>query len=317
VTPHGLRVASAPVTWGVWREDRAPSIPKEALVELVGELGFAGVELGPPGYLGETAPATRELLDGHGLQAAGVYVELSLFAADASASASVEALADVARAVAPLDAPVVLADAGSSARVRAAGRPDELAAMQPSAAAFSAAVERLRRAVDAARAHGVDVAVHPHAGTHFETAAEIRDLLDATQADDIGICLDTGHAIVGGLEPTELAELCGGRLRHLHLKDVDGRTLELLRAGRLDYDGAWQAGLWCPLGDGLVDFAAFARVPAVASYAGWIVLEQDRYAVALGDVPAVVHDERRSLAFAHRLAIGAAAARHSQTEGFA
>jgi len=50
---RSTRLASAPVTWGVWERttDGDDLIAAGPLLETVAGLGFHGIELGPPGYL--------------------------------------------------------------------------------------------------------------------------------------------------------------------------------------------------------------------------------------------------------------------------
>jgi inosose dehydratase len=265
-----VRLASAPVTWGVWERtiDRDDLIPARDLLATVVELGYTGIELGPPGYL---SPA---LLDEFGLELAGGFAPLRF--ADAAAFAEdvplwldpvIEALlATGARG------PVVLAD-GERTRFD------------------DAAFGRVQEAVDRCRARGVPVVFHHHAATSIETPEELEALLERT---DVGICYDTGHALVGGGDPVEVARLCAGRIEHLHLKDVDPAVLARVRAGELDLDRAWAGGLFCPFGEGAVDFGAAMR--ELEGYDGWVVLEQDRVAVTAADLGAVRAVEERNLA---------------------
>src|SRR5262249_4765189 len=59
-----MRLASAPCTWGVWERtvDRDDLIPPDRMLAAVRELGYEGIELGPPGYLGDSAAAVAAAL---------------------------------------------------------------------------------------------------------------------------------------------------------------------------------------------------------------------------------------------------------------
>ena len=57
---------------------------------------------------------------------------------------------------------------------------------------------------------------------------------------------------------------------------------------------AWDAGLFCPFGEGAVDFAAV--LAALEGFDGWAVVEQDRVAVQLDDLDSVRDVEERNLA---------------------
>jgi inosose dehydratase len=289
-----VRLASAPVTWGVWERtvERPDLIPPGRMLETVAGLGYTGIELGPPGYLGDDVAAA---LGPHGLELVGGFAPLHLADEDAfrtDVSVWLDPVADVLSATGARG-PVVIADAETDVRVAAAGQPVEQLRTALGPDDFERAVERANRAVERCRAHGVDAVFHHHAGTYVETWAEIAAFLERT---DVGICLDTGHAVVGGVDPIELARLCGDRIAHVHLKDVDGGVMERVRLGELGLEDAWERGLFCGFGEGLVDFAAFLALPELASFAGWTVLEQDRVAVKLADLPRVRAVEERNLA---------------------
>jgi inosose dehydratase len=191
-------------------------------------------------------------------------------------------------------APLVLADAGSPERRAAAGRPEKVRAAALRPEEFASAMERLLTAVARSLASGVAPTFHPHAATYIETREEAERLLDAT-GPELGLCLDTGHAVIGGIDPAELASIAGDRLAHLHLKDVDPEVRARLAAGELDVDGAWEQGLFCPLGEGEVDLAGFLALPEIREFEGWFVIEQDRIRVRADDLDRVAQVEGRNL----------------------
>ena len=48
---------------------------------------------------------------------------------------------------------------------------------------------------------------------------------------EVGWCLDTGHLLIGGTDPVQFAREHGDRVKHVHLKDVDGDLAADVRAG--------------------------------------------------------------------------------------
>ena len=68
------------------------------------------------------------------------------------------------------------------------------------------------------RGRGVLAVLHPHVGTMVETRAEVDRVLDGSA---IRLCLDTGHLLIGGTDPLQLARQVPDRIAHAHLKDVD------------------------------------------------------------------------------------------------
>jgi inosose dehydratase len=135
---------------------------------------------------------------------------------------------------------------------------------------------------------------HPHTATWVESPAEVAALLDATDPAVVKICFDTGHTVVGGGDPVELARTARERIAHLHLKDVDPSVLERVRSQELTVEQAWEQGLFCPFGEGAVDFAAVLK--ELDGVDCWAVVEQDRVAVRLDDLASVRDVEVRNLA---------------------
>ena len=292
-----LRLASAPVTWGVWERtiDRPDLIPPVRMLETVRALGYTGIELGPPGYFGGAPAAVGKALEPYELSLVGGFAPLHIADEEAFQDDVTTWLDPVIETLAATGArgPVVLADAETDVRIAAAGRPEELERTALDPDAFARALERVNSAVERCRAGGVDAVFHHHAATYVETPGELERFLVGT---DVGICFDTGHALVGGGDPVEVARLCGARLAHVHLKDVDGALLAGVRSGELGMEQAWDEGIFCPFGRGEVDFAAVLATPELVGFAGWTVLEQDRVAVRVDDLDAVRAVEEANLA---------------------
>jgi inosose dehydratase len=286
------RLASAPVTWGVWERttDRDDLIPAGRLLETVAGLGFAGIELGPPHYL------SPEALQAAGLELVGGFAPLHLADEEAFRQDLVDWLDPIAETLAATGArgPVVLADAETPERVAASARPDEQRRTALRGDALERALALVQEAAERCRAKGVAAVFHHHTATHFESPDEIAAFVEGT---DVPLCFDTGHCAVGGGDPLELARAFASRIGHLHLKDVDPVLLERVRAGELSVEAAWDSGLFCPMGEGMVDIHGVLALPELQEFDGWIVLEQDRVAVSAHDLDAVARVEEANLRF--------------------
>jgi inosose dehydratase len=300
VTP---RLASAPVSWGVWERtvDRDDLVQPEVLLEAVRSLGYGAIELGPAGYLGADHTSVRARLDRFGLELVGAFVPLRL----ADEEGFRDDLEELPRTIEILRgrpaAVVLLADAGTPGRFAAAGRPNELRRTALEGAALDRAAARLASAAERCREAGLTAALHPEIGSYAEAPTEVEAFLDRVDPELLGLCLDTGHTLIGGGAPLALARDWADRLRHVHLKDVSGALLMRLRAGELDVETAWEQGLFCPFGEGEVDLTGLLALPELESFPGWLVLEQDRVAVRADDLPAVRAVEQRNLAFVRNL----------------
>lgn len=95
--------------------------------------------------------------------------------------------------------------------------------------------------------------------------------------------LDTGHLLIGGTDPGELARQVPGRIAHTHLKDVNDSIAAWVRAGRITYSEGVREGMYRPLGTGDVDVNAIVSVLGRRGYEGWFVLEQDT--ILIGEPP--------------------------------
>jgi inosose dehydratase len=268
-----MRLASAPVTWGVWEKTigRDDLIPPALLLETMRRLGYTATELGPPGYL------SAQLLEQFEMALVGGFAPLR-FEDDAQFHEDVETWLDPVIEVlgaTGVRGPVVLAGGELEGPHEAPGPPY---------------FERVSRAADRCRSRGVPVVFHHHAGTYVESPAEIEALLAYT---DVGICYDTGHALVGGGDPLEVAQMCSDRIEHVHLKDVDPVILASLSDGDQSLEEAWIGGIFCPFGEGSVDFDAV--LAELGGFDGWTVLEQDRVAVTVADLDTVAAVEASNL----------------------
>jgi inosose dehydratase len=114
--------------------------------------------------------------------------------------------------------------------------------------------------------------LHPHVGTMVETGSDVERVLEGSA---IPLCLDTGHLLIGGTDPVELARQAADRVAHVHAKDVNLALARRVQAGELTYTEAVAADMYRPLGDGDIDFAAVAAALDRVRYDGWWVLEQD------------------------------------------
>lgn len=272
------RVAAAPISWGVCEiPGWGPQLPWERVLDEMQQAEYEGTELGPWGYLPTQPEALQEALRRRGLQLVAAFVPLPLrdAARYAQAEAEVRRTSELlARCGASC---VVFADAGDEVRVRAAGRPERTSACGLQAEEWPAYGQRVTRLARLAReAYGLRVAFHPHGGTYVENAHEVEALLAHTEPDLVGLCLDTGHLLFGGVDPVEVARRYAGRIQHVHLKDVNlARLRELLSQG-LPYADVAKGGTFVELGRGDVDLPAIAAVLKEVGYPGWLVVEQDR-----------------------------------------
>ena len=151
-------------------------------------------------------------------------------------------------------------------------------------AGWQTLLANLDRLTALAAERGVRAVLHPHVGTMIERGGEVQRVLDGSA---ISLCLDTGHLLIGGTDPAELARQAAPRIGHVHLKDVSAALASKVTGGTLSYTDAVRAELYRPLGRGDVDVAGVVSALSGAGYRGWYVLEQD---TILGGPPSGASD---------------------------
>ena len=290
MTDLAERVAGAPITWGICEVPGwGHQMPAERVLSEIRSLGLRATELGPEGFMPEGAE--RALLDAHGLSLVAGFVPAVLHDSSSLEGelARVEASADRISALG--GRVLVLAASTGGEGYEETGRLD--------AAGWAAFGRGIDRVMASAGERGLRVAMHPHHGTVVEHPEDIERLLDVS---GVGVCLDTGHVMVGGGDPAAIARTAGSRVVHVHLKDVDATIAERVAAGDLGYHAAVGAGLYLPLGEGDVDVREVLRAVEESGDAVWYVLEHDRVLERepeAGSGPLL--DARRSLAFLERV----------------
>ncbi|MDL4774292.1 TIM barrel protein [Actinomadura xylanilytica] len=293
--PMGMdRIAGAPISWGVCEVPGwGLQLPSARVLEEMGGLGLAAAEFGPDGFLPSGAAERAALLRRHGLRPVGGFVPAVLHDPER------DPLPEVERALSGFGVersssvgagpPLTLVLAAATGLDGYDERP------VLNAAAWTTLLGNLDRIAARAAELGVQATLHPHVGTVVERREEVHRVLDGAA---IPLCLDTGHLLIGGTDPVELAARAPDRIAHVHLKDVDAELADGVRCGRSTYTDAVRAGIYRPLGAGDVDVAALLSSLEGVGYDGWYVLEQD---VVLADEPAPgtgpCDDVRASLGF--------------------
>ena len=123
---------------------------------------------------------------------------------------------------------------------------------------------------------GHTLAFHNHVGTYVETPAEVEKLFALSDPAVVGSCLDVGHYLLGGGDPVAALARYGGRVRHVHLKDVDPAVKAAMATGEVDgFLAGLRSRVFCECGRGLLDVRGVLRALDGMDYAGWVMVEQD------------------------------------------
>lgn len=300
-----MRIGTAPITWGVagtpgWGAE----LPYQQVLDDMRELGYAGTELGPWGYMPTDPGALRRELEDRGLELIGAFCPLALHDAEDQPRERARGLR-TARLLHDLGAPtLVLAATGDKRRERLAGRVPGDGSAGLDGDGWARLADGANEIASAAADMGVVTTFHPHVATFVETPAEVERLLALTDPALVGLCLDTGHVTYGGGDAAAIARTHAGRIRHVHVKDVRAEVLSRARDEGYDLPAAVSAGVFPLIGAGDVDFPSVIGALRGAGYEGWLVVEQDvRLAVGGGDTCDPKTNARASLAYL-RAALG-------------
>jgi inosose dehydratase len=257
------KIAGAPISWGVcevpgWGYQLSP----DRVLREMREVGLTATELGPDGFLPTDPAAMANVLSRHGLQAVGGFSPVLLHMPFHDPVPEVNRILDSYAAAA---ATVLVLSAATGAEGYDT-RP------QLDDDGWQTLLSNLDRLTAVAAERGVLAVLHPHVGTMIENGDEVRRILDGSS---ISLCLDTGHLLIGGTDPAELARQAPHRIAHVHFKDVDAMVAAKVRAGQLAYSEAVRQGMYRPLGTGDVDVLAIVGSLQARGYDGWYTLEQD------------------------------------------
>jgi inosose dehydratase len=258
------RLAGAPISWGVCEvPEWGVELPPERVLGEMRDLGLTATELGSDGYLPADPDELRALVEAFGLQMIGGFVPVVIHD-----PAQEQATIEVARRAARL-----MSGAGGTVFVSSAVTDWEWGPRSTlDSDSWRQASKMLAILDDIVGEYGMIQALHPHLRTIVETRDDIMRVLDVS---DVGWTLDTGHMLIGGLDPLEFISDVPDRIRHVHLKDVHLDLAAPVLAGTQSIMQGVQAGMFCNLGDGDVPIGEIVRRLEISGYDGWYVLEQD------------------------------------------
>ncbi|MBV6760188.1 sugar phosphate isomerase/epimerase family protein [Rhodococcus opacus] len=284
-----IRIAGAPISWGVcevpgWGHQLGP----ERVLSEMRDAGLEAAEIGPDGFLPADPQELAATLASYDLKAVGGFTPVLLH------DAGHDPVPDITGTLAAFTA------AGAEVLVLAAITGTDGYDSRPDLddAGWKTLLSNLDRLHDVAAEQGIRAVLHPHVGTMIEQNIEVQRVLDGSS---IPLCLDTGHLLIGGTDPLELARAAADRITHTHLKDVDAEFAARVQAGELSYTEAVAQGMYTPLGTGDVDIEGVVRHLVASGFDGWFTLEQDTILAGEPDGEGPVADVKTSAAFLRSL----------------
>ena len=299
-------VANAPVSYGAFEVTIGfdPNVPDgDEILDQVAAAGYAGIDLGPVGYLGTTENLGSKLAK-RNLGLAGAYLELPYADPEMLEKTlpELDAMLDIFDAIKPLglgpDPRPTLADLGvgdgadfrrnnpgSGARNPASGYTEEQ---------WAEFARGMAVVVDRCRSRGYQPVFHNETGTFVEAPEEVGRMLEVSE---IGLCMDAGHFLVGGGDPVEYVKKWANRIDHVHIKTADLPRFQQIVDEGLPTNTIWEREVFPKLGEGALDVDAFLAALREIDYAGWLVVEQDIFPTTAERFAQAAADQRANREF--------------------
>lgn len=259
------RLALSPASWGISEDgDWGHQIDAERVLSEAAAVGEGAITAGPPGFLPDRSDRARALLRRHRLQVVSGQVHAILHHYDLRGSelAHIDGHAHWLAAVGA--GTLVLAVVPE--RAPGARRPEL------SKAEWAQVLNAIGSVEHVCARHRLKLAVQPRFGSTIQGPEEIERLLVGSEA---GVCLDLAHLAISGADPIEVIDIAEGRIRHVHLNDVDLDLARRVREHTLDYRDAVARDLYQPVGEGGAKVARVVEALRSTGYRGWYALEQE------------------------------------------
>ncbi len=267
-----IEVANGPVSWGVDLPDKPGAPPWEEVFDEISQAGYSLCELGPMGYLPDDDDRVRAELGARGLGVAGSYIFEPMH--DRNRHDRINEVTEItcARIAALGGKFLVVIDMVGDERGATAGR--GAVARRLEGQGYADLLSGVRQACAIAIKHGLTPVLHQHCGSYIEFEDEVERMLADTVNDGMQLCIDTGHYIYAGIDPVRFLAEHRGRTAYLHFKDINPAVHQKVLSDGVAFFDAISLGIFCPVGQGMVDFAALAA--EVEDFDGPGTIEQDR-----------------------------------------
>ncbi|MEP2029855.1 MAG: TIM barrel protein [Paracoccaceae bacterium] len=269
-----IKIGNAPCSWGVEFADDPRNPNWRKVLQENADAGYAGIELGPVGFMPEDPVVLGEALEEYGQQLVGGVVFRPFHDADAWEDVMDGAVRTCKALKAHGAEHLVLIDSISPRRAPTAGRASE--AEQMDKAEWTAFRDKIALVAKmGTEEYGLTVGMHAHAAGFVDFEPELERLLSEIDEGILKIAFDTGHHSYAGYDPVAFMTRNINRISYIHFKDIDPKVKAQVVEERTDFYEACAQGIFCNLGDGDVDFPNVRQVLLDNGFDGWCTVEQD------------------------------------------
>ncbi|KZX21669.1 sugar phosphate isomerase/epimerase family protein [Rathayibacter tanaceti] len=281
-TAQGLRIGTAPDSWGVWFPDDPGQIPWRRFLDEVVAAGYEWIELGPFGYLPTDPHQLEDELGSRGLKLSAGTVFTGFHKGEDQWKRAWDQALDVAGLASKLGAEhlVVIPDLWRS---------DATTEVLESRTLDDGQWTKLAKGHDQLgkallEEFGMKQQFHSHADSHVGTYREVERFLGETDAAYTNLCLDTGHFAYYLGDAVTLIEAYPERIGYLHLKQVEPDILAAALKNDTPFATAVAQGVMTEPPHGVPAFAPIIEAVAAIDPQIFAIVEQDMYGVDI-DLP--------------------------------
>jgi inosose dehydratase len=270
---RALSVGTAPVNWNNddlpgWR----PRVPFATMLNAIAAAGYQGTEFGAD--FPHDPIELKTALESRDLELSGSYHWFHFQDPDLFNS-ELAGLEQILRVLAGAGCQhLIVASAMTPERIAIAGRVSEHEGASWSENKWNRLQAGLSSIRDRAQRWNVRTHFHNHVGSHVESPAEVKKLIDYLP-ERVDLCFDTGHYSFGGGNPAEFVREHVRQVGYLHLKDVEPNVLTATRESAQSFLDALRRYIFCELGQGSADIPRIISTLASTGFAGWVIVEQD------------------------------------------
>lgn len=296
----GLRIGTAPDSWGVWFPDDPNQVPWQRFLDEAAAAGYTWIELGPYGYLPTDPSRLADELGSRGLRLSAGTVFTGFHKGDDQWHRAWDQALAVAGLAARLGAQhlVVIPDLWRSDATNQVLEPRTLTDDQWKQ--LAAGHDRLGKAL--LEEFGMHQQFHSHADSHIGTTSEVLRFLDETDPAYTNLCLDTGHFAYYGGDSLELIRQRPERIGYLHLKQVDRSLLFDVLKNDLPFAEAVSRGIMVEPPDGVPELGPIIEAVAKIDPDIFGIVEQDMYGCAVDRPYPIAQRTREHILASTRLA---------------
>ncbi|MFC6354517.1 sugar phosphate isomerase/epimerase family protein [Luethyella okanaganae] len=274
-TNPGLRIGTAPDSWGVWFPNDPKQVPWERFLDEVQQAGYEWIELGPYGYLPTDPSRLQDELGKRNLKLSAGTVFTGFHKGDEQWKRAWDQSLEVAGLATRLGAEhlVVIPDLWRSHEDGATLEARTLDDEQWKKLAIGH--DRLGKAIF--EEFGMRQQFHSHADSHVGTYREVERFLHETDRRYTNLCLDTGHFSYYGGDNLSLIQAYPERIGYLHLKQVDtSRLFDVLKNDQSFVDAVAE-GIMVEPPKGVPEFAPIIEAVSAIDPEIFGIVEQDMY----------------------------------------